>query len=116
MVATILMGNNSYFLQQAWPILSALIPFVGWGYMAMFLTWTQQHEHIGGAWLAQAGRDGFGAYLIHMPILYGCFMPLYLLGITNIWILSLSATILAIVLSFWGSHQLRNIPAVRRII
>jgi hypothetical protein len=54
--------------------------------------------------------------LIHMPILYGCFMPLYLLGITNIWILSLSATILAIVLSFWGSHQLRNIPAVRRII
>jgi hypothetical protein len=66
--------------------------------------------------VSQAGRDGFGAYLIHMPILYGCFMPLYLLGITNIWILSLSATILAIVLSFWGSHQLRNIPAVRRII
>ena len=116
MVATILMGNNSYFLQQAWPILSAFIPFVGWGYMAIFLTWTQHHEHIGGAWLAEAGRDGFGAYLIHMPVLYGCFMPLYLSGVTNIWILGPSATILAIVLSFWGSHQLRNIPAIRRII
>ena len=116
MVATILVGNNSQFLQQAWPILSALIPFVGWGYIAMFLTWTQQHEHIGGAWLAKAGRDSFGAYLIHMPILYGCFMPLYLSGVTNIWVLSLSATISAIVLSFWGSHQLRNIPSIRRII
>ena len=116
MVATILMGNNSYFLQQARPILSAFIPFVGWGYMAIFLTWTQHHEHIGGAWLAEAGRDGFGAYLIHMPVLYGCFMPLYLSGVTNIWILGPSATILAIVLSFWGSHQLRNIPAIRRII
>jgi peptidoglycan/LPS O-acetylase OafA/YrhL len=113
MVATILVGNNSHFLQQAWPILSALIPFVGWGYIAMFLTWTQQHEHIGGAWLAKAGRDSFGAYLIHMPILYGCFMPLYLSGVTNIWVLSLSATISAIVLSFWGSHQLRNIPSIR---
>ena len=116
MVSTILAGNNSYFLQKAWPILSTLIPFVGWGYMAIFLTWTQHHEHIGGAWLAEAGRDGFGAYLIHMPVLYGCFMPLYLSGVTNIWILSLSATILAIVLSFWGSHQLRRIPAIRRII
>ena len=116
MVATIVMGNNAYFLQQAWPILSAFIPFVGWGYMAIFLTWTQHHEHIGGAWLAEAGRDGFGAYLIHMPVLYGCFMPLYLSGVTNIWILGPSATILAIVLSFWGSHQLRNIPAIRRII
>ena len=116
MIATILMGNNSYFLQQAWPILSAFIPFVGWGYMAIFLTWTQHHEHIGGAWLAEAGRDSFGAYLIHMPVLYGCFMPLYLSGVTNIWILGLAATILAIVLSFWGSHQLRNIPAIRRII
>ena len=115
-VTTILIGNNVYFIQQAFPILSAFIPFVGWGYMAIFLTWTQHHEHIGGAWLAEAGRDSFGAYLIHMPVLYGCFMPLYLSGVTNIWILGPSATILAIVLSFWGSHQLRNIPAIRRII
>jgi hypothetical protein len=43
-------------------------------------------------------------------------MTLHLSGLTNIWILSLSASILAIILSFWGSHQLRTIPAIRRII
>ena len=116
MIATLKGGINTTFIPRIWPILSALIPFVGWGYMAIFLYWTQHHEHVGGAWLAKAGRDSFGAYLIHMPVLYGSFMTLYLLGLNNIWILSLLATILAIILSFWGSHQLRNIPSVRRII
>ena len=83
---------------------------------AIALYWTQHHEHVGGAWLAEAGKDGFGAYLIHMPILYGSFMSLHRSGLTNIWILSLSASLLAIILSFWGSHQLRTIPAIRRII
>ena len=109
-------GDTEIVLQQLWPTLSAFIPFVGWGYMAIFLYWTKHHEQVGGTWLAEAGKDGFGAYLVHMPILYGSFMTLHLSGVTNIWILSLSASILAIILSFWGSHQLRTIPAVRRII
>ena len=45
--------------------------------MAIALYWTQHHEHVGGAWLVEAGKDGFGAYLIHMPILYGSFMTLH---------------------------------------
>ena len=116
LITTVQGGDIEVVLQQAWPTLSALIPFVGWGYMAIALYWTQHHEHVGGAWLAEAGKDGFGAYLIHMPILYGSFMSLHRSGLTNIWILSLSASILAIILSFWGSHQLRTIPAIRRII
>ena len=84
--------------------------------MAMFLTWTQQHEHIGGAWLAKAGRDSFGAYLIHIPILAGVMVSFYSLGIKNIWIIGVGSTAIAIVLSFSISHQLRRIPIVKDII
>ena len=109
-------GNHEELLNQAWPILSCLIPFVGWGYIAIFLHWTQHHESIGGTWLAKAGRDSFGAYLIHMPILYLAIISVYLLGLHNIWLLSILASFLAIILSFWGSHLLRRSFLIRRII
>ena len=98
------------------PLMAFLTPLIGWGFIAAVLTWSKAHEQLDSHWLIKAGKDSFGAYLIHMPILYGSFMSLHLLGLTNIWILSLSASILAIILSFWGSHQLRTIPAIRRII
>lgn len=109
-------GSHEGLLWQIWPILSGLIPFVGWGYIAIFLVWTQQHESIGGLWLAKAGRDSFGAYLMHMPILYGVILSIYLLGLKNIWLLSLSATFWAIICSFWTSHLLRSRPSIRRIL
>ncbi len=109
-------GSHEGLLNQAWPVLSFLIPFIGWGYIAIFLHWKQHHESIGGTWLAKAGGDSFGAYLIHMPILYIAIMSIYLLGLKDIWLLSLSATFLAIILSFWGSHLLRSVSLIRRII
>jgi peptidoglycan/LPS O-acetylase OafA/YrhL len=93
-----------------------LTPLIGWGFIAAILTWNQSHEQLNSNWLVKAGKDSFGAYLIHIPILAGVMVIFYSLGIKNIWIIGMGSTAIAIVLSFSTSHQLRRIPIIKSII
>ena len=93
-----------------------LTPLIGWGYMAAILAWSQDHQQTEQQWLVQAGKDSFGAYLIHIPLLAGTMITSYSLGVRNIWLLGLGSTVIAIFISFSASHQLRRIPAIKRII
>ena len=98
------------------PLLAFLTPLIGWGFIAAVLTWSQAHEQLDSHWLIKAGKDSFGAYLIHIPLLAGAMVTFYSLGIKNIWILGLGSTIMAVFLAFTASHQLRKIQAIRQII
>jgi len=46
-----------------------LNPFIGWGMIAYLLLWFQRNENQCGQWLATAGVDSFGAYVIHSLVL-----------------------------------------------
>ena len=107
--------SRDYF-QLITPIMTFLTPLIGWGFIAAILTWNQEHEHSNNDWLVRAGKDSFGAYLVHIPLLAGAMVSFYTIGIRNIWIIAVGATAIAIVLSFSASHQLRRIPFVRTII
>ncbi len=61
-----------------------LTPLIGWGFIAAILTWNQGHEKLNSNWLVNAGKDSFGAYSIHTPILAGVMVSFYSLGIKNI--------------------------------
>ena len=103
-------------LQPTKPIMAFLRPLIGWGFIATILGWNQGHEKLTSNWLVNAGKDSFGAYLIHIPILAGVMVSFYSLGIKNIWIIGLGSTAIAIVLSFSISPQLRRIPIAKDII
>lgn len=94
---------------------AALNPFVGWGVMAYLLVWKQRHEALGGHWLAQAGVDSYGAYIIHSLLLVFVMGVISLVDL-NDWVSWLLGSVLGIVLSFGVSHQLRRIPVVRRVV
>ena len=93
-----------------------LTPLIGRGFIATILGWNQGHEKLTSNWLINAGKDSFGAYLIHIPILAGVMVSFYSLGIKNIWIIGFGSTAIAIVLSFSISPQLRRIPIAKDII
>ena len=107
--------SRDYF-QLITPIMTFLTPLIGWGFIAAILTWNQEHEHSNSDWLVRAGKDSFGAYLVHIPLLAGAMVGFYTIGIRNIWIIAVGATAIAIVLSFSASHQLRRIPFIKTII
>ena len=46
-----------------------LNPVIGWGVIGYLLLWFQRNEHRCGQWLATAGVDSFGAYIIHPLVL-----------------------------------------------
>ena len=94
---------------------AALSSFVGWGVMAYLLVWKQRHEALGGHWLAQAGVDSYGAYIIHSLLLVFVMGMISLVGL-NDWVSWLLGSIFGIALSFGVSHQLRRIPAVGRVV
>ena len=98
------------------PMMAFLTPVIGWGFIAAILTWSQAHEQLDNHWLVKAGKDSFGAYLIHIPLLAGAMVAFYSLGLKNIWMLGLGSTAIAIFLSFFVSHQLRKITIIRQII
>ena len=89
--------------------------FIGWGVIGYLLLWFQRHENLCGQWLATAGVDSYGAYVIHPLVLV---LVLEAIGFTglNHWLIALAATILGIIMSFGITHQLRRIPAVAKII
>ena len=97
-------------------LLTALLnPFIGWGVIAYLLLWFQRNENNYGKWLAAAGVDSFGAYIIHPIVLVAVLTPVTLIDI-NPWIIALSTIPLGIVISFGITHQLRRIPTIAKII
>ena len=97
-------------------LLGALLnPFIGWGIIAYLLLWFQHNEHRCGQWLATAGVDSFGAYVIHSLVLVIVLTTIGFIGL-NHWLVALSASVLGISISFGIAHQLRRIPFVARVI
>jgi peptidoglycan/LPS O-acetylase OafA/YrhL len=92
-----------------------LSPFIGWGMIAYLLLWFQRNENQCGQWLATAGVDSFGAYVIHPLVLVIVLTAIGFIGF-NHWLIALTASVLGIMISFGISHQLRRIPSVARII
>ena len=96
-------------------LMSLLSLFIGWGVMAYLLLWFQRHEQRYGQWLANAGIDSFGAYIIHPLVLVVVLEAVGFIGL-NHWLIFLAASALGIVISFGLSHQLRRIPAIAKVI
>ena len=95
--------------------MSLFNPFIGWGVMAYLLLWFQRHEQRCGQWLATAGVDSFGAYILHPLVLVIVLETIVFIGL-NHWLIFLAATVLGILISFGLSHLLRRIPAVAKVI
>ena len=96
-------------------LMAVLNPFIGWGIIAYLLLWFQRNEQRCGQWLATAGVDSFGAYIIHPLVLVVVLEILGFIGL-NHWLVFGFAAALGIVISFGLSHQLRRIPAVAKVI
>ena len=96
-------------------LVSLLNPFIGWGVIAYLLLWFQRNENRCGQWLATAGVDSFGAYIIHPLVLVVVLEAIGFIGL-NHWLIYLAATALGIVISFGLSHQLRRIQAIAKVI
>ena len=97
-------------------ILGAFLnPFIGWGMIAYLLLWFQRNETKYGQWLATAGVDSFGAYIIHPLVLVVLLEAIGFIGL-NHWLIAIAASAIGIIISFGISHQLRRIPSVARII
>ena len=90
-------------------------PFIGWGVIGYLLLWFQRNENRCGQWLAIAGVDSYGAYIIHPLVLAVVLIAIGFIGL-NHWLIALFASALAIMISFAITHQLRRIPSVARII
>ena len=94
---------------------SLLNPFIGWGVMGYLLMWFQRNENRFGPWLANAGVDSFGAYIIHTLVLVIVLQVIGFIGL-NPWLIAAAGTSLGIIISFGVIHQLRRIPAVAKVI
>ena len=116
-IALVLTFNES--MSSEWGKLSLLMtflyPFIGWGMIAYLLLWFQRNENQCGQWLATAGVDSFGAYVIHPLVLVIVLTTIGFIGF-NHWLIALAASVFGIMISFGISHQLRRIPSVARII
>ena len=106
-------------LAAEWEDLSLLVnflsPFIGWGMMGYLLLWFQLNEKRCGQWLANAGVDSFGAYIIHTLVLVIVLEAVGFIGL-NPWLIATAGILLGIIISFGSIHQLRRIPAVARVI
>jgi surface polysaccharide O-acyltransferase-like enzyme len=96
-------------------LMTFLYPFIGWGMIAYLLLWFQRNENQCGQWLATAGVDSFGAYVIHPLVLVIVLTTIGFIGL-NHWLVALATSVLGISISFGISHQLRRIPFVARVI
>ena len=90
-------------------------PFIAWGILSYLILWFQRNENRFGQWLANAGVNSYGAYVIHSLILVGVLMAIGFTGI-NPWLIAISATVITTIISFGLAGQLRRIPAVARVI
>ena len=90
-------------------------PFIAWGILSYLILWFQRNENRFGQWLATAGVNSYGAYVIHSLILVGVLMAIGFIGI-NPWLIAISATVVTTIVSFGLAGQLRRIPAVARVL
>jgi hypothetical protein len=92
-----------------------LYPFIAWGILSYLLLWFQHNEDRCGQWLATAGVNSYGAYIIHTLVLSVVLMTVGFVGL-NPWLIAITATALTTILSFEAAGQLRKIPAIARVI
>ena len=92
-----------------------LNPLIGWGVIAYLLLWFQRKEQSCGKWLAKAGVDSFGAYIIHPIVLVALLTTISHFSL-NPWLIVLSVIPLGVMISFTITHQMRRIPMVAKII
>ena len=90
-------------------------PFIAWGIMSYLFLWFQRNEAHFGAWLATAGINSYGAYVVHSLVLVVVLMAVGFIGI-NPWLIAMISTVLSVFISFGLAGQLRRIPAVARIL
>ena len=90
-------------------------PFVAWGFISYLLLWFQRNPNYFGQWLATAGVDSYGAYVIHTLVLSLVISVISSAGL-NHWLVFLAVASLTILISFVASHQLRRIPALAKVI
>ena len=92
-----------------------LHPFVAWGILSYLFLWFQRNEDRFGTWLATAGINSYGAYVIHTLVLVVVLLAIGFAGI-NPWLIAITSTVLSVFISFGLAGQLRRIPAVARIL
>ena len=92
-----------------------LYPFIGWGIMSYVIMWFQRNEDRLGQWLAIAGINSYGAYVIHSLVLVVVLLFAGSIEI-NPWMIAVFATVLSTLVSFGLAGQLRRIPAVARVL
>ena len=92
-----------------------LYPFIAWGIMSYLILWFQRNEDRFGTWLATAGINSYGAYVIHTLVLVVVLLAIGFAGI-NPWLIAITSTVFSVFISFGLSGQLRRIPAVARIL
>ena len=92
-----------------------LYPFIAWGIMSYLILWFQRNESRFGQWLAVAGINSYGAYVIHTLVLVIVLLTFGFIGI-NPWLIAIVSTVLSVFISFELTGQLRRIPAVAKIL
>ena len=92
-----------------------LYPCMAWGILSYLLLWFQRNEDRFGQWLATAGVNSYGAYVIHSLVLSMVLMAIGFSGL-NPWLTVIAATALTTIISFGVAGQLRRIPSVARLI
>ena len=92
-----------------------LHPFVAWGILSYLFLWFQRNGNRFGKWLATAGINSYGAYVIHSLILVIVLMAVGFIGI-NPWLIVMISTLFSILISFGLAGQLRRVPAVAKIL
>ena len=92
-----------------------LYPFIGWGVMSYLIMWFQRNEDRFGQWLATAGINSYGAYVIHSLVLVFVLLAVGFVEI-NPWLIVMTATLLSTIISFGLAGQLRRISTVARIL
>lgn len=97
------------------PLMFFLYPFIAWGILSYLLLWFQRNEERLGPWLATAGVNSYGAYILHTLVLVLVLMSIGFTGL-NPWIIVISATVLTTVVSFGVAGQLRRVPLIARLI
>ena len=92
-----------------------LHPFIAWGILSYLILWFQRNEDRFGQWLAIAGVNSYGAYLIHSLVLVAVLMAVGFIGI-NPWLIAIIATVVTTIISFGLTGQLRRIPSVAKVL
>lgn len=89
--------------------------FVAWGILSYLFLWFRRNEDRFGKWMATAGINSYGAYVIHSLVLVVVLMAVGFIGI-NPWLIAMISALFSILISFGLAGQLRRIPAVAKIL